>query len=189
MTFGAGYICSAFGCSDFRCWLSAETNRAQRPLRTEGYICAAETNRFLPNVRCRLKKMQEANVLVSPHAESAVVGYFISSTLKGAPSEMTASMGSSHHVFFFHEYRRTSTLHNISIWLLDVRSPRSDAPCHGGDRQGAFIQTQGNFMSVLSLGVNMTFTQPLEALVLTCFERVYGSRNRIDWLERSKVRF
>ena len=28
----------------------------------------------------------------------------------------------------------------------------------------------------------MTFTQPLEALVLTCFERVYGSRNRIDWL-------
>ena len=55
------------------------------------------------------------------------------------------------------------------MWLLDVRSPRSDAECRGGDRHGAFIQTQGNCMSVRSLGVNMGFTQPLEALVLTRF--------------------
>ena len=77
----------------------------------------------------------------------------------------------------------------MSIWLLDVRSPRSDAPCHGGDRHGAFIQTQGNCMSVRSLGVNMGFTQPLGALVLTCFERVYRSRNRIDWLGGKDRRF
>ena len=44
-------------------------------------------------------------------------------------------------------------------------------------------------MSVLSLGVNMGFTQPLEALVLTCFERVYGSRNRIDWFGGKDRRF
>ena len=47
------------------------------------------------------------------------------------------------------------------MWLLDVRSPRSDAECRGGDRQGTFNQTQRNFMSVLSLGVDMGFTQPL----------------------------
>ena len=47
------------------------------------------------------------------------------------------------------------------MWLLDVRSPRSDAACRGGDRQGAFNRMQRNLMSVLSLGVNMGFTQPL----------------------------
>ena len=50
------------------------------------------------------------------------------------------------------------------MWSLDVRSPRSDAECRGGDRQGAFNQTQRNFMSVLSLGVDMGFTQPLGPL-------------------------
>ena len=50
------------------------------------------------------------------------------------------------------------------MWLLDVRSPRSDAECRGGDRQRAFIQTQRNFMSVLSLRVNIGFTQPLVLL-------------------------
>ena len=50
------------------------------------------------------------------------------------------------------------------MWLLDVRSPRSDAQCRGGDQHGVFAQTHGNFMSVLSLGVNMGFTQPLVPL-------------------------
>ena len=44
-------------------------------------------------------------------------------------------------------------------------------------------------MSVRSLGFHVGFTQPLEALVLTCFERVYGSRNRIDWLGDEDRRF
>ena len=38
---------------------------------------------------------------VALHAESFVVGYFRSSTLNGVPSEMTALLGLSHHVFFF----------------------------------------------------------------------------------------
>ena len=45
---------------------------------------------------------------------------------------------------------------------LDVRSPRSDAQCRGGDRQGAFSQTQRNFMSVLR--VNIGYPQPLVLL-------------------------
>ena len=44
------------------------------------------------------------------------------------------------------------------MWSLDVRSPRSDAQCRVGDQHGAFIQTQRNFMSVLSLRVNIGFT-------------------------------
>ena len=37
---------------------------------------------------------------VSQHAEVFVVGYFRSRTLKGTPTEMTASMGSSDRMFF-----------------------------------------------------------------------------------------
>ena len=50
------------------------------------------------------------------------------------------------------------------MWLLDVRSPRSHAKCRGGDGQGAFNQTQRNFMSVLSLRVNIGYPQPLGPL-------------------------
>ena len=50
------------------------------------------------------------------------------------------------------------------MWLLDVRSPRSDVECRGGDRQGAFNRTQRIVMSMFSLGVNMGSTHPLEIL-------------------------
>ena len=43
------------------------------------------------------------------------------------------------------------------MWLFYVRSPRSDAGCRGGDRQGAFNRTLRSVMSMLSLGVNMGF--------------------------------
>ena len=41
--------------------------------------------------------------------------------------------------------------------VLDLRSPRSDAPCRGGDRQGANNR-------LFSLGVNTGFTQLLDIL-------------------------
>ena len=41
------------------------------------------------------------------------------------------------------------------MWLLDVRSPRSDAECPGGARQGTFNRTQRDVVSVFLLGVNM----------------------------------
>ena len=73
-------------------------------------------------------------------------------------------MDSSHHVFLAPRVQLNVHVAQTSMWLLDVRSPRSDAECRGGDRHGAFNQTQRNFMSVLSLGFNMGFTQPLEPL-------------------------
>ena len=77
---------------------------------------------------------------------------------------MTASMGSSHHVFLSPRVQANLHVAQTSMWSLDVRSPRSDAQCRGEDRQGAFNQTQRNFMSVLSLRVNIGFTQPLVPL-------------------------
>ena len=53
------------------------------------------------------------------------------------------------------------------MWSLDLRSPRSDAQCRGGDRQDAFNQTQRNFMSVLR--VNIWFHAAVSAPVLICF--------------------
>ena len=50
------------------------------------------------------------------------------------------------------------------MWLLDVRSPRSDAECTCGARQGTFNRRQRNVVSVFLLGVNMGFTLPLEML-------------------------
>ena len=52
---------------------------------------------------------------------------------------------------------------------LDVRSPRSDVECRGRDRLGAFNRTQRNFMSVLSLRVNIWLPAAVGALVLICF--------------------
>ena len=67
-------------------------------------------------------------------------------------------MDSSHHVFLAPRVQANVHVAQTSMWLLDVRSPRSDAECRGGDRHGAFNQTQRNFMSVLSLRVNIGFT-------------------------------
>ena len=77
LTFGAAYNSTDFGCRE---------NWRDKPLPL--------------SVRCRLKEMQTSNMAVSKHAESFVVGCFRSGTLNDIPAEMTASMGSSHHVFF-----------------------------------------------------------------------------------------
>ena len=58
--------------------------------------------------------------------------------MNGKPAEMTASMGSSHHVFLSPRVLLIRHVAQTLMWLLDVRSPRSDAECGGGDRQGAF---------------------------------------------------
>ena len=73
-------------------------------------------------------------------------------------------MASSHHVFLSPRVQLNVHVAQTSMWLLDVRSPRSHAKCRGGDGQGAFNQTQRNFMRVLSLRVTMGFTQPLVLL-------------------------
>ena len=77
---------------------------------------------------------------------------------------MTASMGSSNHVFFSPRVQLILHVAQTSMWLLDVRSPHSHAECRGGARQGTFNRTQRNVVSVLSLGVNTGFTQQLEIL-------------------------
>ena len=77
---------------------------------------------------------------------------------------MTASMASSHHVVLSPRVQLNFHVAQTSMLSLDVRSPRSDAECRGGDQHGAFIQTQGNCMSVRSLGFRMGFTQPLGPL-------------------------
>ena len=81
--------------------------------------------------------------------------------LSGTPTEMTASMGSSTHVFFSPRVQLNIHVPETSMSLLDVHSLRSYAQCRGGDRQGAFNRTQRIVMSVHSLRVNMVFTSPL----------------------------
>ena len=95
---------------------------------------------------------------------SFVVGNLRSCTLNDTPADMTASMASSHHVFLSPRVQANLHVAHTSMLSIDVRSPRSDVECRGGDRQGAFNRTQRNFMSVLSLRVNMGFTQPLGPL-------------------------
>ena len=63
-------------------------------------------------------------------------------------------MGSSHYVFFFPRVHLNFHVAQTLVWLVGVRSPRSD-----GARQRAFNRTQCNSMSVLSLSVNMVFTK------------------------------
>ena len=55
-------------------------------------------------------------------------------------------MGSSHHVFLAPRVQLNVHVAQTSMRLLDLRSPRSDAQCRGGDRQDAFNQTQRNFI-------------------------------------------
>ena len=53
---------------------------------------------------------------------SFVVVNFRSGTLSGTPTEMTASMGSSTHVFFSPRVQLNIHVAQTSMWLLDVRS-------------------------------------------------------------------
>ena len=85
--------------------------------------------------------MQTSNMAVSKHAESFVVGCFRSGTLNDTPTEMTASMGSSHQVFFSPRVQLNLHVAQTLMWLLGA-----------------------TFLSVLSLGVNMGFTKPLGPL-------------------------
>ena len=78
-----------------------------------------------------------------------------------------------YHVSFSQRVQLNIHVAQTLMWLLDVRSPRSDAQYCGGDRHGAFIQTRRNLMSVLSLGVNMSFTQ----LCLDLFFREMSPRS------------
>ena len=107
---------------------------------------------------------------------------FRPSTLSGTPTEMTASMGSSTHVFFPPRVQLKIHVAQTSMWLLDVSSPRSEAQCRGGDRQGAFNRTQRIVMSVLALGVSMVFSQPLEILSWLVLSALMDPQRRLDWL-------
>ena len=78
LTFVAGYICTAFGCPEIG---GDEPFSAKRPLSTEGDA-----------------EIEHGGVSA---CGSFVVVHFRSSTLHGTPTEMTASLDSSHHVFFF----------------------------------------------------------------------------------------
>ena len=82
LIFGAGYICTAFGCREI---CGDEPFSAKRPLSTEG-------------------DAELSNMAVSLHAEVFVVVNFRSGTLSGTPTEMTASMGSSITCLFLNEY-------------------------------------------------------------------------------------
>ena len=66
----------------------------------------------------------------------------------------------------------TPTSEPLPFLLVDpkcVSQLECSRQCRGGGRQRAFIQTQRNFTSVLSLRVNIGYPQPLGALVLICF--------------------
>ena len=114
------------------------------------------------------------------HAESFVVVHFMSSTLNGTPTEMTASMGSSDHKFFSPRVQLNIRVAQTSTWLLDVCSPRSDEQCRVGDRQDAFQSNAAHRDECASTRSQHGFHPAVGDLVLTCFGRVDGSRNRID---------
>ena len=66
------------------------------------------------------------------HMRQCVVGYSRSSALNGSLSKMTATMGSSHHVFFSPRGQLDILVAQTSKWLSHVRSTRSDVERVGG---------------------------------------------------------
>ena len=60
---------------------------------------------------------------------------------------MTASMGSSNHVFFTPRAQLNLHVAQTSMWLLDVRSPRWDAECPGHLQSNAARRCECVFFS------------------------------------------
>ena len=78
-------------------------------------------------------------------------------------------MGSSNHVFFTPRAQLNLHVAQTSMWLLDVRSPRSVGECPGAGRQGTFNRTQGDVVSVFLSWSQHWFHSAVGDIVLTCF--------------------
>ena len=98
-------------------------------------------------------------------------------------------MGSSHHVFFFPRVQLNLHVAQTLMWLLDVRSPPSDAECRGGARQGAFNITRRNFFECAFTRSQYGFHEAIGALVFICFvakcghDLLFGARRWIPQLK------
>ena len=145
MTFGAGYICIAFGCGET---CRDEPFSAARRLSTEGDADIEHGG-------------------VSSMRKVLLMGSFRSGTMNGTPAEMTASNGfiSSRVLFFTStgEPPRCTTLDRCGcltcVHLVRMRNAAVEL-----DR-ALSIKRSATFMSVLSLGVKKKgFTQPLGPL-------------------------
>ena len=139
---------------------------------------------------------------------SFVVVHFRSYTLNGTPTEMTASLGSSRHVFFSPRVQLNIHVAQTSMCLLDFgvtsvgcAMPRWRSTGRFQSNAGelcecACTRSQNGFHSAVGDLVLTCFVAPCRyhllaqatqvstthhSRVLTCFERVDGSRNRIEW--------
>ena len=115
-----------------------------------------------------LRSMHVAAVnWLPPHWKSLELSFFIFGSRHAAVLLLCISasiLGSSHHVFFLHEYSWTSTLHKLRCGCLKcVQLARMWNDATEPDRN-IFNQRERIVMSMLSLGVNMGFTEPLVLL-------------------------
>ena len=183
---------------DFWCWLHLHCLWAHRDWRRRTV--------FRQNVRCRLKEMQKSNMAVSLHAE--VLLLCISGRARCTVHPPKRQHHWIHLVTCSLLHELNIHIAQTSMCLLDLRSLWADAPCRGGDRRGAFnrdagelcecacTRSQYGFHSAVGDLVLTCFVAPCRyhlhaqatqlstthhSRVLTCFERVDGSRNRIDW--------
>ena len=119
-----------------------------------------------------LQKVNLANYLSSSWVTtcgSFVVGYFRACTLNLAPFGMTASMGSSHHVFLSPRVQLNVHVAQTSMWLLGVRSLHSHAKCRGGAPQRAFIRNAAQLYKCAFTRSQYGFHAAVGALVFIYF--------------------
>ena len=110
------------------------------------------------------RKSRELSLFIAGSPHAAFLLLLSSSTVKVAPFLMTASMGSSNHMFFSPLVQFRSSLQKTRCGCLTcVRLARVRNAAVEPDRS-VFNRKQRIVTSMLSLAVNMIFAQPLEHL-------------------------
>ena len=100
---------------------------------------------------------------------SFVVEYFMSSTLNGTNCERLHQWVHQITCFFSPRVQLNIHLAQTSMWLLVVRSPRSDEECPGAGRQGTFNRTQRDVVRVFLSRSQHGFHSAVGGVVSTCF--------------------
>ena len=91
-------------------------------------------------------------------------------------------MGSSHHVFFSLRVQLNLHVAQTSMWLLDMRSPRSDAECRGGVGQERFQSNAAHRDEYAFTRSHHGLRAAVGALLLTCFT----AKRRYDLLVQAR---
>ena len=108
------------------------------PVKNDRWAINVSRRRQLGTAPSEVSRTLSLSLFIAGSPHAAVLLLLSSSTVKVAPFEMTASIGSSNHMFFSPLVQFNIHVAENSMWLLEARSPRTGCGMPRWSPTGAF---------------------------------------------------